>query len=132
MLKKASFVFLGGAVGAAVREMFVLAGSTVHGHFPTGILTANLIAAFLIGLVTALTVKKNLFDADVRLLINTGVMGGLSTFSTMIWGTLMLVRDPEQVWVGASYLLISVFVGLVLVVLGHRLGTSLAASSSYD
>ena len=125
MLKKIVLVFLGGAVGAAVRELLVLAGMTVHGHFPTGILGANLTAAFLIGLVTALTVKKDLIDQDIQLFVVTGMMGGLSTFSTLIWGTVMLVRDPGQAWIGWLYLAISLAAGLALVELGLRFGTSL-------
>lgn len=125
MLNKMVLVFLGGAIGAAVREFLVLAGSTVHGHFPTAILGANLTAAFLIGLVTALTVKKNLIDQDIQLFVVTGIMGGLSTFSTLIWGTVILVREPGQAWIGWSYLAISMAAGLALVAIGLRLGTSL-------
>ena len=125
MLKKIALVFLGGAIGAAVREFLVLGGSTFHGHFPSAILVANLTAAFLIGLVTALTVKKDLIDQDIQLFVVTGMMGGLSTFSTLIWGTVMLVREPGQAWIGWSYLAISLAAGLALVELGLRFGTSL-------
>jgi len=125
MLNKIVLVFLGGAIGAAVREFLVLVGSNFHDHFPTAILGANLTAAFLIGLATALTARKDPIDQDIQLFVVTGIMGGLSSFATLIWGTVMLVREPGQTWIGWSYLALSMAAGLALVELGLRLGKSL-------
>jgi len=128
MIKKTLLVFLGGAIGAVSREFLVLAGSNVHGHFPTSILAANLTAAFLIGLVTALAVKKGTISKDVQLFATTGVMGGLSTFSTLIWGTVILMQAPGQAGIGVFYLVVSMVAGLALVQLGLSIGTSLRRS----
>ena len=125
MLKKTLLVFLGWAIGAASREFLVLAGSNVHGHFPTSILAANLTAAFLIGLVTALDVPNGTISNDVQLFATTGVMGGLSTFSTLIWGTVILMQAPGQAWVGLIYLAVSLVAGLALVELGLSIGARL-------
>lgn len=129
MFNKVILVFFGGAIGAVTREGIVLAGSNYHGHFPTAILAANLIAAFLIGLVAALAVKNVLITSNAQLFVSTGIMGGLSTFSTLIWGTVMLSREPGQAWIGLMYLLVSLVAGLALVELGLWLGASLRRSS---
>jgi CrcB protein len=129
---KMILIFLGGGIGAAIRELLVFAGLTLHGHFPSGILGANLIAAFLIGLVTVLVAKNRPVDKDIQLLVITGIMGGLSTFSTLAWGTIELWKDPGQVWIGWLYLLISMGGGLVLVELGARLGRSFESSHSLN
>jgi CrcB protein len=118
-------VFFGGAVGAATRETVVLAAHQWHGHFPTAILTVNLIAAFLIGVVTALSGERGPLNDDLKLFANTGIMGGLSTFSTLVWGTLILWGDPSERSLGTIYLIISLIGGLALVELGLLLGRSL-------
>jgi fluoride exporter len=122
MFNKVILVFFGGAIGAVIRECIVLAGSTVHGHFPTSILVANLIAAFFIGFVAALAVEHSLIDGNLQLFISTGIMGGLSTFSTLIWGTVTLSQEPGQIWIGLTYLVGSLTAGLALVELGLWLG----------
>jgi CrcB protein len=127
VLNKLILVFFGGAVGAAARELAVMIGHQFHGHFPTAILTVNLVAAFLIGLVTELAVENGPINQDVKLFTNTGMMGGLSTFSTLIWGTLILWGEPGQRLLGGVYLVIGVVAGLVLVELGLRLGRSMTS-----
>jgi len=128
MLNKVILVFFGGAIGAAAREFLVLAGSNLHGHFPTSILVANLMAALLIGLVTALAVKNGPIDDHVQLFVVTGIMGGMSTFSTLIWGTASLLWEPGQAWIGLIYLVVSLAAGLALVEIGLRVGTFLRGS----
>lgn len=123
MLNQMILVFLGGAIGAAMRETMVLAGMNFHNHFPIAILVANLAAAFFIGLVTALTGKNGPIERKAQLFFNTGMMGGMSTFSTLIWGTLvLLVLERHQMWIGITYLVVSLIAGLALVQLGLRLG----------
>lgn len=129
MFTKLILIFIGGGVGAAIRESFILIALTLHNNFPLGILAANLIAAFLIGLVTVLTAKNTRSDRNIQLFTVTGIMGGLSTFSTLIWGTLMLWQEQRQYWIGWLYLLISMGSGLVMVELGTRWGKVLARSS---
>ncbi|MDT3776768.1 CrcB family protein [Nitrospira sp. MA-1] len=123
MLHQMILVFLGGAIGAAMRETMVFAGMNFHNHYPTAILVANLTAAFFIGFVTALTGKNGPIERKTQLFYNTGMMGGMSTFSTLIWGTLvLLVLEQHQIWIGITYLVVSIMAGIALVQLGLRLG----------
>lgn len=86
-------------------------GSEAHGDVPT----ANLIGALLIGLVASSTEEGGPIDGDARPFINTGIMGRVSTFGTLIWGTLMLLGEPVKARVGLVYLAVNLTLGIALV-----------------
>lgn len=111
-------VFVGGAVGAALREFLMLFVQNGPEGFPWSILVANLTAAFLIGLVGALAAKGGPVGPGVKLLIATGIMGGLSTFSSWIWGTVKLLNTPGEILSGVVFLFGSMVAGFALVELG--------------
>jgi hypothetical protein len=77
-------VFVGGALGATVREYIMLMVQDPVDGFPLDILAANLVAAFLLGLVAALHSRRIVSD-DINALVGTGIMGGLSTFSSFVY-----------------------------------------------
>ena len=79
MLNTVILVAVGGAIGAILREFLMLTVGTVWDGFPLDILTANVVALFLLGLAFALHGRKILTDG-VYVLVGTGLMGGLSTF----------------------------------------------------
>ena len=60
--------------------------------FPPDILVVNLLAAFLLGLVTALHSRQVLSD-DVNMLLGAGIMGGMSTFSRFVYGSVVLMHS---------------------------------------
>ena len=95
MLNAVILVFIGGAVGAILREFLMLMVRNPIDGFPMDILTANLIAAFLLGLVTAQHARKAISD-NVNTLLGTGVMGGLSTFSSFAYGSYVLMTSPTE------------------------------------
>jgi len=49
-----ALVFLGGGADAVLRELLMLVIPRLADNFPLDILVANLVASFLLGLVTAL------------------------------------------------------------------------------
>ena len=67
-------VMVGGGLGAMLREFVMLMVSNPVDGFPLDILVANLLAAFLLGLVTALRRCQTLSD-DVNMLLGAGIMG---------------------------------------------------------
>jgi CrcB protein len=83
-------VFVGGALGATVREYIMLMVQDPVDGFPLDILAANLVAAFLLGLVAALHSRRIVSD-DINALVGTGIMGGLSTFSSFVYGAVVLM-----------------------------------------
>jgi protein CrcB len=78
-------VFVGGALGAMLREFSMLMVPNLSDNFPLDILVANLVAAFLLGLVTALH-RRQIVSEDAEMLVGSGIAGGLSTFSSLVYG----------------------------------------------
>jgi CrcB protein len=75
-------VIIGGGLGSACRYLFsILAAKWFGNDFPLGTLGVNLGGCFLIGLGFALA-GRNLIAPGIRLLLLTGFLGGLTTFST--------------------------------------------------
>lgn len=127
MLNLIILVFIGGAFGAMCRELIMLSTPSLSDGFPMDIFVANIIAALLLGLATSLF-KKNKINQYVHLMVATGIMGGLSTFSSFIFGATEIMRDPTKVLVAGSYLIISLFVGFIAVELGLMLGEKVKAN----
>lgn len=115
-------VFAGGAIGAMLREFLMLGVPHLADGFPLDILFANVIAAFLLGLTTALHARKVLAD-DVSTMINTGMMGGLSTFSSFVYAAaVLLLASRQSAMVAIAYVGVSLILGYVAVVVGMKLG----------
>ena len=122
MINPIILVFVGGALGAAAREFIMLMSPHLADGFPVDILLANLIAAFLIGLVTGLHNRSAVSD-DVNTLVASGIMGGLSTFSSFVYGSAVLMSaSASSASVAVIYVLVSLVFGYVAVVAGMRIG----------
>jgi CrcB protein len=78
--------------------------------FPYGTLVVNITGCFLIGVVYALSEKGNV-NAEWRLFLITGFLGGFTTFSSFSNETVSMLRDA-QYWQALSYIGISIVVGL--------------------
>ena len=121
MINTLILVFVGGAVGAMLREFLMLGVPDLSDGFPTSIFVANIVALFLLGLATGLHQRRAITD-DVNTLLGTGVMGGLSTFSSFAFGAYVLMTEAS-VMVAVVYVLISLLVGYVAVLLGLKCGS---------
>jgi CrcB protein len=88
-------VLVGGGLGAMLREFVTLMVPNLADGFPMDILAANLVAAFLLGLVTALHRWQVLSD-DVNMLLGAGIMGGMSTFSSFVYGSVVLMQPRRR------------------------------------
>ena len=115
-------VFIGGAVGAVAREFLMLLVPTLSRGFPLDILVANVVASFLIGVSTGRHDRKAINDGW-HLTVTTGVMGGLSTFSSFAYASSVLMKaSMTGALVAAAYVLISLVMGYVAVIVGMRIG----------
>ena len=86
-------VAVGGALGSAVRYVVATAALTWIGPtFPWGTLAVNLVGSFLIGFVQQLATEAFVIGEDTRLLLTTGVMGGLTTYSAFDYETTTLLQ----------------------------------------
>jgi CrcB protein len=60
--------------------------------------------------------------ASGKLLLTTGIMGGLSTFSSFIWATDRMLANPAEQGTAIVYLALSMVAGFLLVESGLCLG----------
>ena len=86
-------ICLGGAIGTGVRYLVTVAANRAFGQsFPVGTLIVNLVGSFLLGLIGQLAVRQVISD-EARLFLGTGVMGGLTTYSTFNYETTRFLED---------------------------------------
>ena len=115
-------VMVGGGLGAMLREFVMLMVPNPVNGFPLDILAANLLAAFLLGLVTALHRRQILSD-DVNMLLGVGIMGGMSTFSSFVYGSVVLMHASiASAVVALVYVVVSLLLGYLAIVVGDKLG----------
>ena len=122
VLKKLLLVMCGGGLGAASRYgIGLLAAKTWGTNFPWGTLLVNLSGCFLIGWLFALADRVRLLSPEIRLLLITGYLGALTTFSSFSLETVNSGR-AGLLWHSLSNILLNNIGGLALTLLGMRLG----------
>lgn len=90
-MRGALLVFLGGGLGSLARwATTILAVRLVGPAFPVGTLAVNLAGCFLIGFVHELATLTARVPPDMRLFLTTGVMGGLTTYSSFNYEALVM------------------------------------------
>jgi fluoride exporter len=115
-------VMVGGSLGAASRYGIGLLTARLWGtHFPYGTLVVNLAGCFIIGLLFALADRSRLLSPDVRLLLITGYLGALTTFSSFSIETVAAGRSG-LILQSVTNILLNNVGGLALTYLGLRLG----------
>lgn len=116
-------VMAGGSLGAASRYGIGLLTARLWGTgFPYGTLVVNLVGCFIIGLLFALADRSRLLTPDVRLLLITGYLGALTTFSSFSVETVNAARAGLMLQ-AVTNILINNIGGLTLTYLGLRLGS---------
>ena len=122
-LRRILLVAAGGTIGTAARLGLGLVVPDAGG-LPVAVLGANLLGALLIGVLAA----RLPASTDLRLMLGTGVLGGFTTYSTFMTGTVALWTDAPALAVG--YALGSLVLGLGAAALGLRLGRPRAGAAS--
>ena len=100
MLAWGSLLAVGGgaAIGAWVRWGLGLALNPLFPTLPLGTLAANLIGGLLMGLAMEVITRHSMLPPEVRLLVTTGFLGGLTTFSTFSAEITTLLTRGEWYW----------------------------------
>ena len=88
----------GAALGAWVRWGLGLMLNSAFPLLPLGTLVANLLGGYLIGLAMALFATHVHLSPEIRLLVTTGFLGGLTTFSTFSIESVGLMTRSEFGW----------------------------------
>ena len=101
-MERLLLICLGGGIGAGLRYLVSIVAARWFGaEFPYGTLIVNLSGAFAIGVVQQIGTESLLLPDNVRLFMTTGMMGGLTTYSTFSYETvrLMEVDAWHQAWI---------------------------------
>ncbi len=89
---------LGAALGAWLRFGLSLWLNPVHGTVPMGTLAANVIGGYVIGLALAFFSSRPELAPEWRLFVVTGMLGGLTTFSTFSAEVVDLLQRGHLGW----------------------------------
>ena len=122
-IMKILLVLIGGGIGSLSRYGLSLLAAQLFGtKFPWGTLIVNLSGCFLIGLFFALADRGlNIMNPSIRLFFMTGLLGGLTTFSTYALETVNSMRAGTHLVTAANFLSNNVLGG-ALVFLGMLVG----------
>ena len=100
----------GAAIGAWLRWGLGYALNPIFPTIPLGTLCANLLGGYLMGMALGILSHYESLPPEMRLLMTTGFLGGLTTFSTFSAETVTLLARGEYAWATA-------------IVLGHVIGS---------
>ena len=111
----ALWVALGAAIGAPARYLTDRAlQRRIPTQLPVGTLVVNLLACFVLGLVTSAAA----LSPGAVALVGTGFCGALSTWSTFAYE----VAELRARALAVGYLVLTLVAGLALAALGYALG----------
>jgi len=115
----AGFIAVGGgaAIGAWVRWLLGLLLNGVFPSLPLGTLAANLVGGYLIGAAVQVFETRSGFPPEVRLFAVTGMLGGLTTFSTFSAEAVGLLARGQVAW-GLAHIGSHLAGSLLMTVLG--------------
>ena len=119
-------VFVGAGLGALMRWFLGQRLNPVFPSVPLGTLTANLLGGFLVGFLLIWLNRHPALPPELRLLVITGFLGGLTTFSTFSAEVVTLLSRGELL-LGLSAAAAHLFGSLLLTALGMGLAHTLFA-----
>ena len=120
-MQKVICVGIGGFIGASMRYLISMQSSKLlNSSIPLGTLIANVLGGFLIGVIMEISMSTDLISPNLKLFLTTGIMGGLTTFSTFSYETISLLSDGKYL-LGIG----NIFLNLILSLGGVVLGTSI-------
>src|SRR6266700_6210016 len=107
----------GAAIGAWLRWGLGIMLNPVFPTLPLGTLSANLIGGLLMGFAMEVITRYAVLGPELRLLVTTGFLGGLTTFSTFSAEVVTLLLRKEYLW-GSIAIATHVIGSLVMTILG--------------
>ena len=110
-------VGVGAALGAWLRWWLGIALNAVTPNLPLGMLAANLIGGYLVGVAVEYFSQQGAIPVEMRLFVITGFLGGLTTFSSFSAEAVGLLMESRYAW--ATLLISSHLIGsIIMTVLG--------------
>jgi CrcB protein len=98
MLTSIVVIAIGAALGALLRWYFAVQLNARFPNLPPGTLTANLVGGYLIGVAMAAFIAYPDLPPQLKLLIVTGFLGGLTTFSSFSAEVVTALMSGRALW----------------------------------
>ncbi|HVI54442.1 MAG TPA: fluoride efflux transporter CrcB [Luteibacter sp.] len=94
-------VGVGGVLGCWLRWWLAVMFNPLFPNLPLGTLAANLVGGLLMGVALGVFDHFSTLPVEARLLVATGFLGGLTTFSTFSAETTGLLLREQYGWFAA-------------------------------
>ena len=107
----------GAAIGAWLRWGLGAMLNPVFPTLPLGTLAANLTGGLMMGFAMEMITRHAVLSPEMRLLVTTGFLGGLTTFSTFSAEIVTLLLRREYLW-GLAAIAAHVVGSLALTIVG--------------
>lgn len=112
------WVGLGGSLGAISRYLISMYEPKIFiSKIPIGTLTVNILGGILIGIIMGLSLKTNIISKQLKLFLVTGLLGGLTTFSTFSYESVNLIQSGK-IMLGLENIFLNVILSLAGVMIG--------------
>ena len=113
-------VALFGAAGSVLRySLYLITPRFFYLNFPVSTVLVNLLGSFFIGVCVSLF-DKSIITENIRIFIAIGLLGGFTTFSTFSMDLFNLLNKSLYIEM-ISYLVLSVFGGVLLFLAGYKI-----------
>ena len=111
-------VGMGGFLGASLRYLVSIGALKLFkSDFTIGTLMVNVVGAILIGFIMQLSLGVSFITPNLKLFLTTGILGGLTTFSTFSFETISLFQSGRYA-AFISNIVLNVGLSLLGVVIG--------------
>jgi CrcB protein len=98
-------IFFGAGLGALLRAGFNVLSVGAASVIPMGTLLSNMVGGYLVGLAVAFFGNNPQLSPEWRLLVITGFLGGLTTFSSFSAEVVGFIQRGEFTWALGTALL---------------------------
>ena len=102
MLRSLLAISIGASLGAILRWGLGRAFNALFATIPPGTWLANMLGGYLIGIALAYFAQHTELAPEWQLLVITGFLGGLTTFSTFSAEVTTLLQQGRLLWAGAA------------------------------
>lgn len=114
-------VGIGGCIGAIFRYIISSYSANIFvSKIPVGTLLVNILGGLLIGVIMECDLKFNCMSPQLKIFLTTGLMGGLTTFSTFSYETVNLLYKGDIL-----FAILNITLNLLLSLLGVIVGKAI-------
>jgi CrcB protein len=95
MISSVIAISIGASLGAVSRWLLGIGFNAVWATMPLGTLIANLVGGYLVGLSASYLEAQDHLPPELKLLVITGFLGGLTTFSTFSAEVVLVMQSGD-------------------------------------